>query len=146
MQEKITPLPMPFTTNVTIDARAEDVHIRVDPALIFTSTVMPGEKIPEGDQEAGVALIVQKGSEVNVMTVLTDNKADQLVEALVTSIIRADKDREGRAGALLEKIQKAMISGIEFPAYPPHPMTGCIHHEDGDDNAPIESDEGRTED
>lgn len=121
MSEKITPLPMPFTTNVTIDARAADVSIRVDPALIFTSTIMPGEIIPD-DQETGIALIIQKGSEVNVMTVLTNDKADQLMEALVTCIVRGDPKKQERAEALMERFMKACTEGFESPARTPGEM------------------------
>ena len=121
MSGNIAPLPLPFVTNVTIDARSEDVHIQVDPALIFRYQIAPGEVIPD-DQERGISLSIQKGSAVSIITVLTGDRADQLVEALVTCIIRGDQNKQARAEALLARIQKAMSAGFETPAGLPGSM------------------------
>ena len=141
MSENIAPLPLPFVTNVLIDAREDDVHIQVDPALIFRSQIAPGEVIPD-DQERGVSLLVQKGKAVSILTVLTGDRADQLVEALVTCIIRGDEDRQFRAEALLARIEKAITAGFETPAGLP----GSMPDIERGNNAQTDDIEGLTED
>ncbi|KKN00876.1 hypothetical protein LCGC14_1133490 [marine sediment metagenome] len=141
MSGNIAPLPLPFVTNVTIDARSDDVHIQVDPALIFRYQIAPGEVIPD-DQETGVSLLIQKGKAVSIITVLTGDRADQLVEALVTCIVRGDEDRVSRATALLERIERAVGAGFEAPLHVP----GTMPDIERGNNAQTDNIEGLTED
>lgn len=148
MPNKIVPLPIPFCTNILVDARAEDVEIRVDPALIFfdTNPIAPGQIIPN-DQEVGVSLIVQKGSALSSMLVMENDKAVELVEALVTCIVRGDPNRQERAEALMEGFMIAVKVGFESPCYMPGQQFGSISvcHEGGD-NAQTENQQRRVDD
>lgn len=149
MSVPITPLPLPFTTNVVIDARAEDVEIRVDPSVVFIKPVAlpPGETIASvdlKDQDVGAALHIQKGSAVSLIVLLFGDKADQLFEALATCIVRGDPEKQERAEALLERFERAVKTGFETPARVPGGIAGCI--QDGGDNAQAEGDTRRSED
>jgi len=115
MSDKITPLPLPFVTNVMVDARAEDVNIRVDPAMIFSKPFALGQKIPD-DQPVGVALNIQKGSAVSILTLLENDKACELVKALITCIIRGDPEKLKRLEDILERVERATTAGFEAPA------------------------------
>ena len=140
----ITGLPLPFVTNIMIDTRAEDVEIEVDPALIFTRPVIPGEVIPPEDRKTGVALRMQKGSAVSIIALMENEKAGELVEALVTCIVRGDEKKQETAEALLERFQRAITAGFESPAPMPGHLIGCIH--EGGEDAQKQSVNGRTED
>lgn len=140
----ITGLPLPFVTNIMIDTRAADVHIEVDPALIFAHAVIPGEVIPPEDRKTGVALNMQKGSAVSIITLMENEKAAMLVEALVTCIVRGDPDKQKRAEGLLARFQRAITAGFESPAPMPGHLIGCV--QEGGDDAQKESEQGRTDD
>lgn len=147
MQEKITPLPLPFVTNVTIDARAADVSISVDPAMLFTGPIAPGEKILENEFEVGVSLNIQKGKALSSMLVMENDKAVELVEALVTCIVRGDPKRQERAEALMEGFMKAVKVGFESPCQMPGQQFGCVSVcQAGGDNAQTENQQGRVDD
>lgn len=142
MNAKIMALPLPFVTNVIIDARADDVEIRVDPALIFDSNpIAPGERIPD-DQEVGVSVNMQKGSALSFIAVIQNDKAVALVEALVTCIVRGDPKHLERAEALLAGIERAITTGLESPARLPGQQFGCIH--EGGDNSQPKDEQGQS--
>ena len=148
MEKKITPLPLPFVTNVIIDARAEDVEIRVDPALIFfdSNPILSGERIPN-DQEVGVGLSMQKGSALSFIAVMENDKAAELVEALITCIVRGDPNRQERAEELMEGFMNAIKVGFESPAQMPGQQFGCISVcNEGGDDAQTENQQGRLND
>jgi len=115
MSDQITSLPLPFVTNVIVDARAVDVNIRVDPAMIFSKPFALGQKIPE-DQLVGVSLNIQKGSAISIIAILENDKASELVEALITCIIRGDPEKLKRLEDILERVERATTAGFETPA------------------------------
>jgi len=134
MSDNITPLPLPFVTNVIVDARAVDVNIRVDPAMIFSKPFALGEKIPD-DQLVGVALNIQKGSAVSILTLMENEKASELVEALITCIIRGDPEKLKRLEDILERVERAITSGFATPAVVPKNMEfkGVVAEENEED-------------
>lgn len=121
MSDNITPLPLPFVTNVIVDARAVDVNIRVDPAMIFTKPIAPGEKIPD-DQPVGVSLNIQKGKAVSIIALLENDKACELVEALITCIVRGDPEKLKRLDDILARVERGISSGFLTPARVPENM------------------------
>ena len=148
MPGKITPLPVSFVSNVMVDARAKDVNISVDPAMIFTSPVEPGKIIPD-DAETGVAVIIQKGSALMFSALLENDKAAELVEALVTCMVRGDPNQLERAEGLLARIERAITTGLESPAYTPWgkmPDIPGIAQANGDDNAQTKNQQRRVDD
>lgn len=170
MSVPITPLPLPFTVNVIVDARSEDVEIRVDPTVVFVKPVVlpPGETIKYADledQDVGIALHIQKGSALSFIALLTGDKPDQLFEALVTCMVRGDPEKQERAEALLERFERAVKTGFETPARVPGGVAGCVQVDtedeaeresraltfkavetEGGENAQAEGDNGRSED
>lgn len=121
MSDHITPLPLPFVTNVMIDARAVDVNIRVDPAMIFSKPFALGKKIPD-DQLVGVALNIEKGSAVSILTLMENDKACELVEALITCIVRGDPEKLKRLDDILARVERGISSGFLTPARVPENM------------------------
>ena len=116
MSGKVETLPIPFTTNIMVDAQAADVCIEVGPALIFDCPYTPGQIVPE-DQPVGVSLNIQKGSALSILTIIENDKAVELVEALVTWIVRVDPRRRERAEALSERFMTAVTKGFDSPVY-----------------------------
>ena len=127
---------MPYTTHVNVDCRNEDVSVEVDPAMVFTTSVLPGTAISPEMYIPGIALRVAKGRSLIMTVLMTGDQALDYLKALATSVVRSVPEKLDQA---LLMVKEGMEEALKDSARGP----GCDGRLQGGEDAPIESIEGR---